>query len=72
MDWRSASSARLDIRSLLHLWLLDHGIFPAGRMMFNISTPMGEKEIDVLGTTVKDGLLELKPYIRKTVPELIV
>ena len=72
MDWRSASSARLDIRSLLHLWLLNHGIFPAGRMMFSISTPMGEKEIDVLGTTVKDGLLELKPYIRKTVPELIV
>jgi hypothetical protein len=71
-DWRTASTGRLDIRSLLHLWLLDHGIFPAARMMFNISTPMGEKEIDELGATITHGLLELKPYIGKAVPELIV
>jgi glutamate-1-semialdehyde 2,1-aminomutase len=71
-DWRTASTGRLDIRSLLHLWLLDHGIFPAARMMFNISTPMSEKEIDELGATITNGLLELKPYIRKTVPELVV
>jgi len=71
-DWRTASTGRLDIRSLLHLWLLDHGIFPAARMMFNISTPMSEKEIDELGVTITNGLLELKPYIGKAVPELIV
>ncbi len=41
-------------------------------MMFNISTPMGEKEVDELGTTITKGLLELKLYIEKAVPELIV
>ena len=71
-DWRTASTGRLDIRSLLHLWLLDHGIFPAARMMFNISTPMSEKEVDELGATITNGLLELKPYIGKAVPELVV
>jgi len=71
-DWRTASTGRLDIRSLLHLWLLDHGIFPAARMMFNISTPMSEKEVDELGATITNGLLELKPYIGKAVPELII
>ena len=41
-------------------------------MMFNISTPMSEKEVDELGATITNGLLELKPYIGKAVPELIV
>ena len=72
MDWRTASTGRLDIRTLLHLWLLNHGIFPAARMMFNISTPMSEKEIDELGVTFTHGLVELKPYIGKVVPELVV
>jgi len=40
--------------------------------MFNISTPMTEREVDVLGASFKDCLLDLKPYIEKTVPELIV
>jgi glutamate-1-semialdehyde 2,1-aminomutase len=71
-DWRSASTAKVDIRSLLHLLLLDKEIFPAGRLMFNISTPMSEKEVEVVGTTLKDCLVDLKPYIEKVAPELIL
>jgi len=33
---------------------------------------MTEKEVDALGASFKDCLLELKPYIEKTAPELIV
>jgi glutamate-1-semialdehyde 2,1-aminomutase len=70
-DWRSAATARLDIRTLLHLLLMDRGIFAATRCMFNISTPMGEKEISEAGATLKSCLEELKPYIEKVAPELI-
>jgi glutamate-1-semialdehyde 2,1-aminomutase len=71
-DWRSASSGKLDVRTLMHLSFMNRGIFPGGRLMFNISTPMTEKEVDALGASFKDCLLELKPYIEKTAPELIV
>jgi len=70
-DWRSASSGKLDVRTLMHLSFINRGIFPGGRLMFNISTPMTEKEVDALGASFKDCLLELKPYIEKTAPELI-
>jgi glutamate-1-semialdehyde 2,1-aminomutase len=71
-DWRSASTARVDIRSMLNLLLMDKGIFPAGRLMFNISTPMGEKEVEEAGTALKNCLIKLKPYIEKAAPELIL
>ncbi len=71
-DWRSASTANVEIRSLLHLLLLDRGIFPAGRLMFNISTPMGEEEIEAVAAALKDCLIEMKPYIEKAAPELIL
>ena len=44
----------------------------AGRMMLNISTPMGEKEVEALGKALKSSLMEMKPYIEKASPELIV
>ncbi len=70
-DWRTASTARVDVRTLLFVMLLERGIFPAARGMFNISTPMGEKEVDEAGTALKSCLQELKPYLEKASPELI-
>lgn len=70
-DWRSAAFGRVDLRSMLFILLMDRGIFPAARLMFNISTPMGEKEIMEARTVLKSCLLELKPFIEKTAPELI-
>ena len=72
VDWRSASTGRVDLRTMLQLLLLDRGIFPAGRLMLNISTPMGEKEVEEFGKALKSSLIELKPYIGKVAPELIV
>jgi glutamate-1-semialdehyde 2,1-aminomutase len=72
VDWRSASTGRVDLRTMLQLLLLNRGIFPAGRMMLNISTPMGEKEVEALGKALKSSLKEMKPYIEKAAPELIV
>jgi glutamate-1-semialdehyde 2,1-aminomutase len=70
-DWRSAAPARIDIRTILHLMLMNRGIFAVSRTMFNISTAMGEKEVTEAGSAVKSCLLEMKPYIEKMAPELI-
>ena len=72
IDWRSASTGRLDLRTMLQLLLLGRGIFPAARMMLNVSTPMRENEIEELGKVLKSSLIEMKPYIEKAAPELIV
>jgi len=71
-DWRGASTGRLDIRALLHLLLMDRGIFAATRGMFNLSTPMGEAELEGVCQAMKGSLEELKPYIEKAAPGLIL
>jgi glutamate-1-semialdehyde 2,1-aminomutase len=70
-NWRTAATGRVDMRAILHLLLLHRGIFAAARCMFNISTPMGDKEIHEASTAVRDCLLEMRPYIQKMAPELI-
>jgi glutamate-1-semialdehyde 2,1-aminomutase len=71
-DWRTAATARVDMRAMLHLLLMDKGVFCAPRGMFNISTPMGEKEIMEVRTALRDSLIELKPYVEKMAQELIL
>lgn len=71
-DWRTSSTGRVDIRSLLQLMLMDKGIYPGARLGFNLSTPMTEKEIDQVATTVRNCLMELKPCIEAVAPELIL
>jgi len=71
-DWRTAATARFDIRTLFHLLLMDKGIFLPTRLMFSLSTPMDEKEIGQTTTGVKDCLEELKPCIERVAPELII
>jgi glutamate-1-semialdehyde 2,1-aminomutase len=70
-DWRSAATGRVDLRSMAQLLLMDRGIFTAGRFMFNISTPMSEKEVNQAGSVLRDALRELRPYIEKAAPELL-
>ncbi len=70
-DWRSAATARTDLRAIFHLLLLDNGIFAARRGFFNISTPMGATEVDKLMDAAHCSLTEMRPYIEKTSPDLI-
>jgi glutamate-1-semialdehyde 2,1-aminomutase len=69
--WRTAATGRVDIRSLLHLLLLDKGIFSATRCFYCVSTPMGETEIEKAIAALKNALLHLLPYIEIRAPELI-
>ncbi len=70
-DWRSAATARADLRTIFHLLLLERGIFAATRGFFNISTPMGETEVSKLIDAAKSSLIAMKPYIAKTSPYLL-
>jgi glutamate-1-semialdehyde 2,1-aminomutase len=70
-DWRSAATARADLRAILHLLLLERGIFSASRAFFNISTPMRVNEIDTLITAAESSLVEMRPYIAAAAPDLI-
>jgi glutamate-1-semialdehyde 2,1-aminomutase len=70
-DWRSAATGRIDIRSILHLLLMDRGVFIATRAAFNVSTAMGEQEIQKASEALKESLLEMRPYIEKASPDLI-
>ena len=61
-----------DIARLFHLGLLRHGVFAAGRLMFAISTPMTEHDIDTAISAVAATLDELKPVIEKERPDLLL
>jgi glutamate-1-semialdehyde 2,1-aminomutase len=70
-DWRSAATAKTDLRAIFHLLLLDKGIFAATRGFFNISTPMGATEVEKLLDAAQRSLTEMRPYIENTSPGLI-
>ncbi len=70
-SWRQAATARKDIWALLHLLLMDKGIVLLPRGAFNISTPMTEKQIENAAAAVKSSLVQLKPYMQKSAPQLI-
>lgn len=72
MDGKTAKkAANQDILHLLHLALMERGIFMAARGMFAISTPITEKEINLTTRAVEDALSELRPDIEQIWPELI-
>jgi glutamate-1-semialdehyde 2,1-aminomutase len=61
-----------DMPMLLHLEMMNRGIFSASRGMFVVSTPMTEKEIDKAIKVFESSLKILKPYAADVVPELII
>jgi glutamate-1-semialdehyde 2,1-aminomutase len=56
---------------LLHLGMLRRGMFPAGRQMYCISTPMTEREVDLAVDAFEDTLRELLPVADEECPHLL-
>jgi glutamate-1-semialdehyde 2,1-aminomutase len=71
-NYRDAASADGELKGLLHLALLNRGIFAARRGLFNPSTVMAEADVDQAVAAFKEALLELKPYIEASSPHLLV
>ena len=60
-----------DLPYLLHLELLNRGIYSAARGEYNISTVVNDAEVDHAITTFNETLHKLKPYIAEKYPALI-
>ena len=60
-----------DLPRLLHLELINRGVFSANRGMFNISTPMTAGDIDYAVTAFAETLAFLKPYVESEAPHLL-
>ncbi len=63
VDYRSAAAVPRMSRRLLHLALMNRGIFAAPRGMFCISTPMDTQVIDETICRFTEALKELRPAI---------
>ena len=70
-DWRSAATANVELRGLLHLLLLESGIFAATRTFFNISTAMGATEVSELTDAVRKALTKMRPFIERVAPDML-
>jgi glutamate-1-semialdehyde 2,1-aminomutase len=60
------------IGRLLHLCMLKRGVGSASRLMYCISTPMTETEINMAITALSESLSELRPYIADERPDLLI
>jgi glutamate-1-semialdehyde 2,1-aminomutase len=61
----------LELQRLLHLELLNRGIFTAKRGFFVLSTPMTEEEIERCVREFSGALELLRPYVAEAVPQLL-
>lgn len=61
-----------DLPGLLHLELMNRGIFIAPRGMFVPSTPMTEAEIDRAAGETAEALKLMRPLVADLAPELVV
>jgi glutamate-1-semialdehyde 2,1-aminomutase len=71
-DAQRALKAAGALPRLLHLEMVNHGIYAAPRGMFCISTPMTEAEVDEAIRAFAATVEVLKPYIAATAPHLAV
>ena len=72
---RDAIQAMIDaghVAALLHLGMLRNGVASASRLMYCISTPMTATEVDTAIAAMGQAIDELKPYIEKERPNLLV
>ncbi len=60
------------LRELLHLELLNRGVYTSNRGMFCISTPMGSAEIDFALAALEGALRMLRSYMRENAPRLLL
>jgi glutamate-1-semialdehyde 2,1-aminomutase len=60
-----------DLPKLLHLELMNRGIFAAPRGLFSISTPMTTAEIDQAVEAIAGVLLLLKPHAAEVAPHVL-
>ncbi|MCL4559459.1 MAG: aspartate aminotransferase family protein [Chloroflexi bacterium] len=71
VNYRGAESSPEPLTRLLHLLLLERGIYTAKRGMLNISVPMAESDVQKAVEAFDDCLAVMRPAIAEAVPELL-
>jgi glutamate-1-semialdehyde 2,1-aminomutase len=71
VDFRTAQTGQKQLMHLVHLSLLKRGIFFPARGLFNISTPMTERDIDTAVGAMDDVMTEIRPLIEQVWPKLM-
>ena len=70
-DAVAAQEKALDFPKLLHLEMMNRGIFSAPRCQYAISTPMTENEIDTAVAVMGQSIGVVKSYVEERTPHLI-
>ncbi len=70
-DARRAGEDIVKLRQLLHLELLNRGVYTSNRGMFSICTPVQDDEVDLALAAVEGALKLLEPYTRELAPRLL-
>ena len=70
-DARRAGEDTGRLRQLLHLALLNRGIYTSNRGLFSITTAMQEADIQLALAALEAALEQLRPYMRAVAPRLL-
>ncbi len=70
-DWVMSLIPSMELSRLLHLELMNRGIFSAKRNEFVISTPMTDKQVDLCVKALKEAFEYLLPYMKEKTPHLL-
>ncbi|MCO6009886.1 aspartate aminotransferase family protein [Actinoallomurus purpureus] len=60
-----------DLPELLHLELMNRGVYVSRRGLFALSTPMTDEHLDTFVTAVRDALTQLRPHVAEQAPHLL-
>jgi glutamate-1-semialdehyde 2,1-aminomutase len=70
-DAVTAQEAARTLPNLLHMEMMNRGIFSAPRGQFTISTPMTAREVDTAVAVMAQSLKVVKPYMVEHTPHLL-
>ncbi|HEV2358368.1 MAG TPA: aspartate aminotransferase family protein [bacterium] len=70
-DYRSRAAVPAALQSLLHLHLLNRGIYSISRGSFSLCVPMTDAEIEACAAAVGDALREMRPDVERHAPHLL-
>ena len=60
-----------ELPRLVHLEMMNRGVYSAGRGMFALSTPMTDADIEKAVGSFRETIGMLKPYIADELPHLV-
>ena len=72
MDYRSGAGVNMQAMELVHLELMERGIYiPVRGGELAISSPMTQKETMAFARAFEESLMQIKPFLEQTAPELL-